>query len=378
MTLLGVRLTLLIGRTIPRPASPALLDALDEIEITHSEEARSGFQLTFKAGRGDKPAALVDYPLLNDQTLRPGSRIIVMLTLGVKPRVVMDGIITNQQLRRGEGGAVVAVTGEDLTFKMDREERDQPYPGMAVPAIVALVVARYARFGIIPVVIPPPVLEVPLPIDRVAVQQGTDLAYLRALAANYDYVFVLQYVPLPASSRGYFGPVPRIGVPQRALSVDMGPDTNVTEIDFQNDAADSTEVSGQVQDRRTNQQVPVQATPSLRPPLATEPARLNREVVAQRRYRAGGARDATQAAAEATAATDRSSDTVTAMVSLDGGAYGDVLEARRLVGLRGVGRRYDGLYYVRSVTHKIRRGSYAQNAQLVREGTGTTVPVVLP
>jgi hypothetical protein len=48
------------------------------------------------------------------------------------------------------------------------------------------------------------------------------------------------------------------------------------------------------------------------------------------------------------------------------------------VGLRGAGLTFDGLYYVKSVTHTIRRGSYRQKFVLQREGTMSTVPFVLP
>ena len=55
---------------------------------------------------------------------------------------------------------------------------------------------------------------------------------------------------------------------------------------------------------------------------------------------------------------------------LDTVRYGHVLRARRLVGVRGAGLTYDGLYYVRRVTHTIERGSYTQSFALSREGTG--------
>jgi len=48
------------------------------------------------------------------------------------------------------------------------------------------------------------------------------------------------------------------------------------------------------------------------------------------------------------------------------------------VGVRGVGSTYDGLYYVQSVTHRIRPGSYKQSFTLTREGVGSTVPRVVP
>jgi len=44
--------------------------------------------------------------------------------------------------------------------------------------------------------------------------------------------------------------------------------------------------------------------------------------------------------------------------------------------VRGAGTPYDGLYYVRSVTHEIQRGSYKQSFKLARNGLVSTTPVV--
>ena len=41
--------------------------------------------------------------------------------------------------------------------------------------------------------------------------------------------------------------------------------------------------------------------------------------------------------------------------------YGRPLRSRMLVGGRGAGLAYDGLYYATSVTHNIKRGEYNQN-----------------
>ena len=46
--LLGIRLTLLIGPTVAVPAPPPLIEALHEVEVTHSDDGQSGFQLTFQ------------------------------------------------------------------------------------------------------------------------------------------------------------------------------------------------------------------------------------------------------------------------------------------------------------------------------------------
>ena len=85
-----------------------------------------------------------------------------------------------------------------------------------------------------------------------------------------------------------------------------------------------------------------------------------------------------QAFIKAQAETDASGDAVTVSGELNASRYGDVLRARRLVGLRGAGYSYDGLYYVKSVTHRIKRGEYKQSFTLTREGLGSSTPAVLP
>ena len=56
--------------------------------------------------------------------------------------------------------------------------------------------------------------------------------------------------------------------------------------------------------------------------------------------------------------------------------YGRVLKPRKLVGVRGAGMAFDGLYYVKSVTHRIKRGEYKQSFSLGRNGLISTLPKV--
>ena len=76
------------------------------------------------------------------------------------------------------------------------------------------------------------------------------------------------------------------------------------------------------------------------------------------------------------AAGAESSEVVTCTGGLDVTRYGGVLNARQLVGLRGAGPAFDGLYYVKSVTHKIKRGEYKQDFTLTRNGLVSTVNTV--
>ena len=76
------------------------------------------------------------------------------------------------------------------------------------------------------------------------------------------------------------------------------------------------------------------------------------------------------------AAAAKNAEVVTCEGSLDVERYGGVLSARKLVGVRGAGPAFDGLYYVKSVTHKIKRGEYKQNFTLTRNGLVSTVQSV--
>ncbi|MBN8832045.1 MAG: hypothetical protein J0G94_15820 [Sphingomonadales bacterium] len=380
MNLFGVHLTVLAGPGIPVPLPHSALDALDTLEIALGTDEPSALQAQFKAGRGSTLVDIADYPIMNQPGLKAGSRIVVMLALGIIPTVLFDGIVTQTQLNpgQGQGDGTLAVTAADVRALMDRVERSESYPAMPVAAIAAMVMARYAQHGLIPMIVPPLVMDVDLPIDRVPTQSGTDLQFLKQLAERTGCIFTVTPGPAPMTSTGYFGPEPRIGLPQGALSVNMGPDSNVLKIDFQNNATDAHTVTGEVQDRRTNQSVTIRTTPPIGIPLAAEPALANPVTAGEHRYEARGGRSAASATAEAQAQAERSAQVVTAEGDLDGTRYGRVLQPRQLVGLRGAGRAHDGLYFVREVKHQLKRGEYKQHFKLSREGLGTTTPVVAP
>ncbi|NJL28695.1 MAG: hypothetical protein HC897_12780 [Thermoanaerobaculia bacterium] len=380
MALLGINLTLLVGPKVALPAPSLLTENLESAEVTTSDEGRSGFQITFRAGRSG-PLSAVDDPLLRLPLLKPFNRLILLVIFGFRPRVLIDGLITNQQFAPSNepGGSRLTVTGEDVSLAMDLEERAVEHPAQPDPAIALKLIARYARYGLVPVVVPPKVIDPPLPIERIPVQQGTDHAFLSQLAARHGHVFYVEPGPAPFVNRAYWGPPRRLGVPQKALSMGFGVDTNLESIDFQHDGLKPEFVDGDVQDTRTNRKVPVKTFAPARVPLASRPTWLtDRSMVRKHRFDQAGF-SGIRAFGHAQGMTDRSNDqVVTAKGEVDGLRYGDVLRARGLVGLRGVGASYDGLYYVKSVEHKLREGAYSQSFTLTREGPGTTTPVVRP
>lgn len=378
MNLLGVPLTLWIGPTVPVPPPPPVIEAVESVEVTASDSGRSGFQITFRVGRSQTD--LLDYNLLTGPLLRPYSRVLLMVTFGGIPEVLMDGILTNHQLSPGQepGTSTLTVTGEDVSVMMDLEEKSEEHPAQPEMVIALKIIASYAQYGLIPMVIPPPTIDMPLPIERIPTQQGTDLEYLQQMARRFAYDFYVTPGPAPLTNTAYWGPPKRIGVPQSALSVNLGPHTNLDSIDFQHDGMAATFVEGAVQDRRLDQKVPVRTFASTRIPLVREPAGLTQSHTRVRRFRQTGL-DTVQAFARAQAETDAASDrVVTANGQLDALRYQGLLKPRGLVGVRGVGDAHGGFYYVQHVTHRLREGSYTQSYTLTREGTGTISPVVPP
>src|SRR5262249_8743086 len=94
------------------------------------------------------------------------------------------------------------------------------------------VLAKYAALGIVPLVIPTVLTEVPIPVERIPRQQGKDLAYIKQLADEAGYVFFITPGPTPGVSTAYSGPDIKIGIPQPALNINMDVFTNVESLNF--------------------------------------------------------------------------------------------------------------------------------------------------
>ncbi|MEM9318239.1 MAG: hypothetical protein AAGA70_04445 [Pseudomonadota bacterium] len=376
--LFGVYLNLMVGQGVPRPAPLPVMEHFVSAEVAISDRERSGFTLVFDAVRSGTLAGL--FPIMAEPGLQAGARVVITATIGVRPTILMDGIIETAEFKpsEGEGPAKLTLTGKDLTFAMDREEREATHPAQGPGEIANLILLRYAGLGVIPLVTPPPTAERPNPVDRVPMQRGTDFAYLSELAEAHDSIFTLIPGPAPLTSIAYWGPPPRIGVPQRAITTDMGPQTNVSSLNFENTASEAATVEGQVQDRQTGQNVPVRSITPLRVPLAARPALANLGVVRRNLFQTNGAPTASQAMGEAQSQSDATTDTLKVTGDIDTGNYQSILSPRGLVGLRGAGLDHDGFYYVQSVVHKITSGQWLQSFTLNREGLGTTTPIVLP
>ncbi|WP_406208302.1 hypothetical protein OH807_36560 [Kitasatospora sp. NBC_01560] len=370
----SLQLMLLIGKILPIPAPAVLVDALQSAQVTNSASGASGFQLTFAAGR----SATVIQALLAAGGLDPGIRVVLTAVVGGFPSVLMDGLITRQELVPGKdpGTSTLTLTGEDLTLLMDLRHRERCYPGLPHNLRVMLICAGYAEYGIIPLAVPPVIPDLPNPAVEIPVQSSSDLAYLRSMAADVGYTFFIEPGPVPGVNLAYWGPHVRAGLLQPALTVDSGTATNVESLSFAYDGLSRTQYTIRLTEPLTKLSIPVPIPDIslLRPPLALRPAVALREEPLPDQT----GRSLVETLLFGLGRSAESADAVTGQGSLDVLRYGHVLRARHLVGVRGAGLAYDGIYYVNSVTHHIKRGEYKQDFTLSRDGLVPITPVVIP
>jgi hypothetical protein len=373
----GVHLTLLVGPAVPVPAPQVVLDALTQVEVVAQDEAAGAFTLQFTLSVRSPLHTLF---LLSGGAVIPLLRVIVIATVNGTPEVLIDGVVTRTEIVPGSDArhTTLQVTGDDLTAVMQKLEFSglpgMPYPAMPAEAIVALILAKYAFLGIVPLVIPSIAIDVPIPTDRIPTQQGSDLDYVRTLAERVGYVFYLDPGPAPGMSRAYWGPKVKVGVPQPALNVDMDAASNVESLSFSYDGNARSLPIVYVQNEQTKVPLPIPIPDigPLNPPLGLidPPPQKFRELPETAKY------SPVRAMLLGMAEAAKSADTVTGQGSLDVARYGRVLKPRQLVGVRGAGPAFDGLHYVTQVRHTIRRGEYKQSFSLSRKGLLSTLPAV--
>jgi hypothetical protein len=284
--------------------------------------------------------------------------------------------MTHHEISTNGPDATLRIKGKDLTAVMDVIPLDGlPYPAMPPAARVLLAVAKYAALGCVPLVIPSLLEDIPIPIDRIPRHQGTDYAYVKSLADEVGYVFYIDPGPVPGVSKAYWGPEIRVGAPQPALNLGLdAAHDSVTSLNFSFDKEKKELPVVFIQEPFSKIPIPIpipDVTP-LNPPLGLIPPLPPKITFLKDTAKL----NPLAAAMKGIAYASQHSDSVFATGALDVARYGRVLKSRQLVGVRGAGEAFDGLYYVTSVTHQLKRGSFTQSFGLARNAILSTLPKV--
>lgn len=366
----------MIGPAVPIPVSSDILDALTSVKVvTSSGEGESGFELVFTLSTRSPLHTL--FLLTGGATALPIVRVVIIATMNGQPNVLMDGVMTHHEVSPGADASksTYTIKGKDLTTVMNFIPFDGlPYPAMPPALRVLLVLAKYSFLGLIPLVIPSIVEDIPIPVDRIPRHQGTDLGYVRQLADEAGYVFYIDPGPAPLMNTAYWGPEIRVGAAQPALNTNMDAHTNVESLsfDFDKDKKEMPIVWIHNKETKVPIPIPIPDISPLNPPLGlVPPLPVKLQSLDDTAHLS-----ALSAVMAGLAYASTHSDAVFGRGSLNVLRYGRILKARQLVGVRGAGTAFDGLYYVKSVTHNIKRGEYKQSFELARNGLVSTVAKV--
>jgi len=361
-------LSLAIGGVGADPAPRPVVESLVEATVRSGTTGPSGFDLTFAVSTG---SPLVT-SLLPQGYFDPPNRVILSATLHGRTTVLVDGVITHHEMTPSDepGKSVLAVKGEDLTRMMDLLDLTGfPFPAMPAELCIALMIAKYTPiYKIVPLIMPSVMLDVSNPLERIKSQRGTDLSYIKHLADLVGYTFYLQPGPVPGMSMAYWGPMLRTAIPflptPAPISIDWDGRSNVESLGFAFDGFAKTLWVINIQDTTSHlvYPIPVPDVNPISPPLgAKQPMPLKiQNLTGMAKY------SPIQAAAIALAKAAADANVVSGHGTLDVTRYGAILTARTIIEVRGAGITYDGEYFVDSVTHTIKPGSYKQNFTLSR------------
>jgi hypothetical protein len=201
-------------------------------------------------------------------------------------------------------------------------------------------------------------------------QRGTDIRFLRRLARRNGFDCYVQPEPLTGLDIGHFGRRSLIGFPEAVLSVNLGLQTNVSDFRVRYELAKPAAALAMGLDVLTKSPQPALAPVSLEVPLGLEPTLLRELPPAIVRPTGTGLPRTPELQQAVQAMVDRSSWSIVAEGTV--GLDVPVLRPGGLVNVRGVGRVYNGSYFVTRVHHRIGAGTYEQRFEARRNAVTMT------
>ena len=284
------------------------------------------------------------------------------------------------------GQSSLSITGVDVSQMMDLIDLSGlPLP-MPAEARVLTLLAPFAAYGCVPLVIPSPLLFVPNPINKIPQVQGTAYSYISRLADDVGYTFFVEPGPTPGMNVAYWGPDIRVGPAQPALTVNSDASSNVESLSFSFDGIQRTVYILTVYPEQLKVPIPI-PLPDLTPlspplgskipiPLSYKRMNIERQSGRDKSDDSTARMEAVQTVSRGLARAAQSANVISGSGSLDVLRYGQLLQCRRLVGVRGAGPAYDGEYAVKSVTTSLKPGELKQRFTLSRNAQVALGPKV--
>jgi phage protein D len=347
------------------PAPEEVVEAVEEIVVETALEAASVFRIRLGIAQNDAG----DWRFLQDDLFRPLEPVQIRLTIAEVPEALVNGYVSRQEVDYADeaGSSTLEISGQDATILMNLEEKVKLWANMPDSAIAA---AIFGEHRLVPMVqqTAAPTLSDP---EGTTIQRGSDLRFVRGLAARNGFDFYVQPEPLTGLDQGFFRPRQTSDAVKAVLNVSMGvPETNVSGFRVRYDMAQPTGAAAAALDSGTKEAQTAQVFSSALAPMGSEPAltRLQQQPVVR------PARTGLMRTSDLQAYAQGIADASSFAIAIEGQAGPDVgiLRPGDVVAVRGVGRLYNGLYLVSRVTHRIDGDSYTQQFEAKRNAATMT------
>lgn len=312
---------------------------------------------------------------LDDTTFEPGVAISFELEApgGLSQRL-FEGFVTHirPHFETIASNAYVEILAMDAAVMLDAEERVVAWPNMKDSDVVSQVLSGYQ------ITAQADDTAVVYDEDRqLLVQRATDWRFLQHLAQRNGARFYFEYDDAQQRVVGHFAPPDLSASPQPDVIL-LQDGTNLNWADLQLVGTGPVTHTAAAIDPIAKQIVRGDGTPALSLLGADDAAAAVESGL--KSAGAGGSvvlvRDPfpldDAIGAETTAATDAARFVIELRGELDPSLYRGLLRARRPVLVRGVGRRFSGIYYVQSVRTTLEDTTLLQSFVAVRNATGQT------
>ena len=353
------------------PLDPLVLAQLTRAEVRESDCDPTVLALRFRlVQRGDG-----EFGPLDDELFEPGATIAFEIEPpGGLTQRLFDGAITHVRphFETILSNAYVEVLAMDAAVMLDAEERVAAWPNMTDSDVVSQVLSAYQ--------IPVEVDDTPVLYDedrQLLIQRATDWRFLQHLAQRNGARFYFEYDGAREQVVAHFAQPDVDGPPQPDLAL-LQEGSSLSWADLQLLATGPVTMTAAALDPIGKQIVRGDGTAAL-PLLGDDDA----AAAVENGLKSAGATASVgllrdpfpldeAIGAETTAATDAARFVIELRGELDPALYRGLLRARRPALVRGVGRRFSGVYYVQSVRTTLEGSTLRQSFVATRNATGQT------
>lgn len=335
-----------------------------EMEVEEDHRLAAAFRIKVATTRGDD--GLWDY--LDDERVKLWQKLAVTVTADDEEQELIAGYVTHLRthIAPEEDGSYVEILGMDATSLMGLEEKIKDWPSKSDSDIAREV---FQLYGLAAVADETGVLRDE--VINTTIQRETDIQFLKRLARRNGFECFVK------GGTGYFRKPVLTEPPQPVLAAHFGDETTLTSFEAKADALRPTKVEAHQLDviAKEAQATAVESSElrtlgrdaalSLSAPEGVAPLLLVKHAVAastQELKNLGGA------------LLEEAGWFVEGRGEVDSSVYGAVLQARRLVPVKGVGEAFSGLYYVTNVRHVFGGDRYTQHFTARRNALAPTGP----